>query len=897
MTKTTDKKQKPIPVQPLLPKQTRQSHVGLWLEILLLYAGILGYILCNTTALDMKIPAMVVVLITALSFGLMILLAWYKRVFFSVLGGVAALSLAAFPITFPLFRSLGYSLNVWYNYTIYCLGTQEGFGSYLNRMTMDLTDIIAAPHILTRHFYAVVILLSLVVSAFFALGLYRRIPILISFSAAMVGLIPYFVYGIVPHYAAFSLFLSALIGCYGQNVVQWIQKGHSRAMKRSTQPRGEKAPKTKRKKKTLTAQQRWAFAASHGSFGVIVAMIMLVITMGTAAFIYSRPIMQMDKVRQALDYVSTEVSNQLFRSRYERELNVAGYMAKHENLSLQCPSWRHLKVLAVSSTTDQPIYIRYRTTRNLEGDGWGIHDEDFLTQLYAAVGRDFCENTQFYNYLKLASNSKDPLKAGLDSADSVEEGYINDRITIYPYYRVSTLLGLPKGAVSKMPVGEYLDLERYADTLIQHYDEPEDRSYMFQVVTPTWDDQQYLINFEESQKLYRSMRGQHRVDNEYFKNELKYSNFVQEQYTVLPTELADAVRDHAKELTGPYTGRLQKVQALERYFRQNYTYSLRRINLRNERGDVATASEMIRYFLYQNEEKDGYCTLFASSMVAMCRSLGIPARVVSGYYAQPIMNDLNKYGVVLYDDNYHAWVEVYFDGMGWVTFEPTPNYGNEPNYYLLEMVDQGKQDELDANVNVKIEYVTDPDFIKYTNDVPDPVTKEEQEKLEELLPNLIPNQIQQSRWFGWFKLAMWILLGAALVAGFIVATVQMHRRVLRQITRQDPTAAVRRSYALILRLMQLMGFRFFEGELLEDFARRADNLRFTKQPLSAVLPILQKALYSNLTLTEEERAAVVAYVTELDEVAFSCANPFKGLWYRWTLWVQPRYKSMMWRFE
>jgi len=890
MTKTISKKQKPIPIKPIQKTDAQNGKIGLWMEILLLYGGILGYIFCNTTALDMKIPALVVVLITALSFGLMILLAWYKRVFFGVLGGATALSLAAFPITFPLFKNLGYSLNVWYNYTIYLLGTQEGFGNYLKRMTLDLTDILEKPQLLTRHFYAVVILLSLVISAFFALGLYRRIPILISFTAAMVGLIPYFVYGIVPHYAAFSLFLSTLIGCYGQNVVQWIQSRHQRDLKKKA---SLDKTKIKKKKKTLTTQQRWAFAAGHGSFGVIVAVIMLGVTMSTAAVIYSRPIVQMDKVRAALDYVATEVTNTLFRSQYERELNVAGYMAPKETLSLSCPAWRHLKVLGVGSTTDTPIYIRYRTTVNLEKDGWSIPDQEYLERLNAAVSQNFCENTQFYNYLRLTAPTGDPLKAGLDHIDSPGEGYMNDRVTIVPYYKVSTLLGLPQGAVNKMPIAEYVDLERFGDTLLRHYDKPADRSYMFQVTIPNWSDNQYLTNFQTTQNQYLQMRRSHARENEYLREEAKYAAFVQENYVALPTELRDAVRSHALELTDPYQGRLQKMQALERYLRSNYTYSLRKLNLRTEEGNVANAAETIQYFLYQNKDKDGYCTLFASSMVAMARSIGVPARVVSGYYADPLMNDLNNYGVVLYDNNYHAWVEVYFDGIGWVAFEPTPDYGAPRNYYLLEMADQGKQDEVDANVNVKVEYVEDPDYIKYTNDLPDPVEKEELE----LLPDAITGTPAQKSWKGWIKIVLWILLAIILLAGFIAATVMIHQNTIKKLTVLDPSAAVRRGYELILRLMQLMGFCFFEGELLEDFARRADNLRFTKLKLTPVVPVLQKALYSELQLSEEERAMVVAYVKELDHVAFWEANPVKALWYRWTLWVKPRYKKMIWRFE
>ena len=97
--------------------------------------------------------------------------------------------------------------------------------------------------------------------------------------------------------------------------------------------------------------------------------------------------------------------------------------------------------------------------------------------------------------------------------------------------------------------------------------------------------------------------------------------------------------------------------------------------------------------------------------------------------------------------------------------------------------------------------------------------------------------------------------------------------------------------------MQLYPLKFFEGELLEEFAVRADNLKFVHIRLQAVAPIFQKALYSEADVTEEERALVADYVEALDRAAFARAGLLKGIWYRWTLWVKPRYKKMIWRFE
>lgn len=882
MIKNENKKIKPIPVEPQIKFKHDARRFGILMEILLLYAGLLGYIFCNTTALDMGIPGAATVLITAVAFALMIFLVWYKRIFFGVLGGVALLSLIAYPISFPLYRSMGRTLEICYNYTIYLLGTQEGYTSYLDKMTMDLENILQNTVVLSRHFYTAIILLSLIAALFFALALFRRIPMLIPYGVTMVGLIPFFLYGIVPHYAAFSLFLSALIGCYGQSVVQNMRTG--RKWKELFKKREKKA----KSKKTLTTAQRWEFAAGHGSFGMIIAGVMMVITLSTATFIYSRPILQLEQVRETIDQIAQDVGNTLFRRRYEKQLNVAGYMEEGETLSMTYPTFRGLSVLGVTSSTDTPIYLRFRTTVDFTPDGWSIPDDTFMEDLESWVDYEFCEYTQFYNYLRWTAPGGDPLTAGLDNIDSEEEGYITDRITVYPKYQVSDLLAIPKGAVSQGPVSEYDDLSREGDTILMHNDDPEDGSYMFQVTSPVWTSDVFLTNFDATQKAYIQMRSKHTDDDPLLRMEAEYNSFVCRNYTSLPDEVRNDVKKLANEISEPYSTKLERVQAIERYLRTNYSYSTTRQRLTYSDGTEASAYDYLNYFLFDNEKKEGYCTLFASAMVSMVRSLGYPARVVTGYYAQPQFNDLNNYGVELFDYNYHAWVEVYFDGMGWVTFEPTPNYGTERNYYLLELVDENKENEIKPNVIIV--YIDDPDYIKYSNDLPDPTLPTEEEDLLGITNLATTNT-------GKVLLIVCVAAGVLLLlVGIFLLALFLHRRTLAKLRSLPPDQAVRKAYYMILRLMQMRGFKFFEGELLEDFARRSDNLYLAHYPLSSIVPLLQRALYSDLSFTEEEREAVVTYVESLNATTFRATNPFKAFCYRWLLGSKPSYKKMIWRF-
>ena len=73
-------------------------------------------------------------------------------------------------------------------------------------------------------------------------------------------------------------------------------------------------------------------------------------------------------------------------------------------------------------------------------------------------------------------------------------------------------------------------------------------------------------------------------------------------------------------------------------------------------------------FLY--EDKRGYCQQFSGAMALMLRMAGIPARVAAGFSPGSYNQDTGEYRVR--DLDAHSWVEVWFNGIGWVPFDPTP---------------------------------------------------------------------------------------------------------------------------------------------------------------------------------------------------------------------------------
>jgi protein-glutamine gamma-glutamyltransferase len=116
----------------------------------------------------------------------------------------------------------------------------------------------------------------------------------------------------------------------------------------------------------------------------------------------------------------------------------------------------------------------------------------------------------------------------------------------------------------------------------------------------------------------------------------------------------------AAEIVGPAANNYDKAAALERYLRTHFGYTLQL--------PQSVPQDPLANFLF--ERKRGHCEYFASSMAVMLRTLGIPSRVVNGFRSAEF-NDVSGNYVVRAKDA-HAWVEAYFPGYGWQTFDPTP---------------------------------------------------------------------------------------------------------------------------------------------------------------------------------------------------------------------------------
>jgi len=135
-------------------------------------------------------------------------------------------------------------------------------------------------------------------------------------------------------------------------------------------------------------------------------------------------------------------------------------------------------------------------------------------------------------------------------------------------------------------------------------------------------------------------------------------------HTELPANFPATVIETALNATAGSGTQYDQMLALQNFFTSEFVYDL---NVDNGHGSSA-----IETFLAQ---RAGYCEQFSATFAAMARTLGYPSRVVVGFtQGEPVAGQADTFSVK--GLNAHAWPEVYFEGIGWVGFEPTPGRGN-----------------------------------------------------------------------------------------------------------------------------------------------------------------------------------------------------------------------------
>ncbi|MGH3446417.1 MAG: transglutaminaseTgpA domain-containing protein [Nocardioidaceae bacterium] len=144
---------------------------------------------------------------------------------------------------------------------------------------------------------------------------------------------------------------------------------------------------------------------------------------------------------------------------------------------------------------------------------------------------------------------------------------------------------------------------------------------------------------------------------------------IADHYAVVPDKVPHEIGKAARSITAGAESDYRRALMMQSYFRDSdeFTYDL----------DASYGygyKAMVKFL----KDRRGYCQQFAATMAMMARTLGIPSRVVVGF-----LRPTKKHGDVYTFTSHsaHSWPELYFAGVGWVRFEPTPGNGaHVPGY-------------------------------------------------------------------------------------------------------------------------------------------------------------------------------------------------------------------------
>jgi transglutaminase-like putative cysteine protease len=136
---------------------------------------------------------------------------------------------------------------------------------------------------------------------------------------------------------------------------------------------------------------------------------------------------------------------------------------------------------------------------------------------------------------------------------------------------------------------------------------------------------------------------------------------ISRQYLGFKSPVTSKLLSIAQEVTAGATSPFAKARALEAYFQSGgFTYTLKAADLPNTPKGLLT---------FLTTDKQGFCEQFAFAMAVLARLEGIPSRIAIGYTPGTKTGD-GTWQVKSADA--HAWPELYFSGLGWTRFEPTP---------------------------------------------------------------------------------------------------------------------------------------------------------------------------------------------------------------------------------
>ncbi len=364
-----------------------------------------------------------------------------------------------------------------------------------------------------------------------------------------------------------------------------------------------------------------------------------------------------------------------------------------------------------------------------------------------------------------------------------------------------------------------------------------------------------------------------------------YRDFVYENYMSgcehfasferLVGEICGATGAELRKKAESYTGRHEIVAAVIRYLSENMVYTLEP----SAPSALRAYSNAAETFLF--DTKEGYCVQYASAAVMLLRAAGIPARYAEGYVAYGFgaspEGDIGKYEVTVRDGNAHAWVEVYYDYYGWITYETTSSH------VVGDTVEVGADVSHNTDTSDTSDTAIPPDTAPTDTNEKEPTATTPTVSGEDDDDTALPKEKGDVR-VGVVALVLVIALAAAgaVLIAYRGRTIEKKRLEIAEMARHGLVGERDRRVTAeyigdeIMKLLEHLRLVPDSGERASAFAKRVDSAlgALGGQGFAKVMPIIQKAEFSG-NLSAEELSSVAGYYASLYKAAQERVDPIK----------------------
>jgi transglutaminase-like putative cysteine protease len=376
----------------------------------------------------------------------------------------------------------------------------------------------------------------------------------------------------------------------------------------------------------------------------------------------------------------------------------------------------------------------------------------------------------------------------------------------------------------------FYEMNYKGEAFIQMLKEADTFSYDTEIIM-----EQEAMDYVQYTALLHDNRSDIQLNEDIFKILGERADMIKSQYTTLPEDLPDRVRELAEEITSEYDTTYDKLKAIEEYL-MGYTYSLTTKKIPED-------ADFIDYFLF--ESKQGYCTSYATAMAVLGRCIGIPTRYVEGFMAKfDLRDDESMY--LVKNSQAHAWAEAYMEGVGWIPFEATPPFYENRYTQWTEPAKPGNTASTEA-VNPYENYISEQEQGGFQQEEFIVVLEEEDNSAEV---------------FGGF-----IIFLSAIAVLLIILVIYYYVLKYRDKKEYEVADSSKKMYMLFLRILRHLkreGFMLDGQETILMLSQRVrDEIHFDTVTFPVVANIFMRYRYADEEVTMEELEQVALYHTGL----------------------------------